>query len=466
MIAKTKYLHVILVFILFILPFCHLLAQEKSRFTCYFSPNLSGDFLCEEVRALSYSDEIDARAILQRVLEPVGLRPNFVLQPCDSIENCVATIGENGWRFILYDRVFLKKLVSKDGNDWSSISIFAHEVLHHLNQHTHLVKDASLQKRRQMELEADEWSGRILAMLGATLEEAQSAIRSLNYAYDETFSSHPSKEQRLEAIERGFQSGASQANSRRPKMKINMDDVSMQHHQFIKLNSFDEAKEMPQDGWVLKNLININDNPYIFNAKYPDLLPNHLVTKNQIQGIQEYLNTEGAWLNKLDKFKDTWYGLKESTNRRYGQLVRTMSKLDLNDIQMKKAMGTVITDIAFGDGMWVILQENKDSAKVDDQIVQVSEAFPASEISQLWKNFYVVISCKFLNNQWVTVFHKFTKDAFVTTQVQGYKTTFPVDEFLRFEKEGFRLEMANFDGYYWGYIMNKVKGFTYENVKQ
>jgi hypothetical protein len=451
---------------IFFYPNNNIAQNTPAKFACYYSPNLSGDFLCDELKALSFSDDLDAREILKKILEPVGLTPNFVLQPCDSIQNCVATIGENGWRYILYDRLFLKSLVSKDGTNWSSISIFAHEVLHHLNQHTHLVQDATLQKRRQMELEADAWSGRILAMIGATLEQAQSAVSGLNYEYDEAFSSHPSKEQRLIAIEAGFKAGSSTTNKRKPKAIINLDNVTMKNHQFLKLDSLEEIDVQQTNGWLIRNVMKMNDNLYGFFVKKSDQVSVNVIKAKSHNQLSDFIATPGSWLNSINFLGNEWIALQDSNDVRSSQTIRNAPKLDINDINLRKAKGMIIKDLSFSNGQWFILEEKADAAKVNDQIVLETDAFPQEDISQLWENLFVVTLCKFVNNKWITVLHKYNKDVTVIIQRNGYKSTFPLNEFINLESNGFSLTAADYDGVYWVYIMNQLKNFKYENVKQ
>lgn len=102
------------------------------------------------------------------------------------------------------------------GNNWSNLFILAHEVGHHINGHsldlvlyaTETVEAATLASRRQQELEADEFAGFILGKLGASLPQTSQAINLLATNSDDTYSSHPSKSKRLEAISSGFFKGS------------------------------------------------------------------------------------------------------------------------------------------------------------------------------------------------------------------------------------------------------------------
>src|SRR5690349_20337275 len=103
-------------------------ATAKWPFACYYSESKVGDSICSDLKSYSLLDEnTEASEILLKVLSVVGLRPNFVLQQCTGIKNCVATIGPDGFRYIIYDKQFIEDLNSKSHTNWANLSIFAHE---------------------------------------------------------------------------------------------------------------------------------------------------------------------------------------------------------------------------------------------------------------------------------------------------------------------------------------------------
>ena len=145
-------------------------------------------------------ENLEAISLIRRMLKPVGLEPNFIPVKIDGIENCAA-ITRNGIRFIVFDESFLQKLNSFGNTDWIKISVFAHEIGHLLNGHT-TYNTASLEENREQELQADEFSGFLLQKNGATLSEAQAGINLVADNFDSD--THPSKNKRLYAIEKGF----------------------------------------------------------------------------------------------------------------------------------------------------------------------------------------------------------------------------------------------------------------------
>ncbi|MEP2059984.1 MAG: DUF620 domain-containing protein, partial [Maribacter litoralis] len=81
---------------------------------------------------------------------------------------------------------------------WASIGILAHEVGHFLLYHA-LNKKGS---NPRWEIDADRFAGKTMAMMGSTLEEAQSMFD--NYTLIEDSRTHPGKAKRLEAVKTGW----------------------------------------------------------------------------------------------------------------------------------------------------------------------------------------------------------------------------------------------------------------------
>ena len=104
---------------------------------------------------------------------------------------------------------------------WTNMSILAHEVGHHINGHTidvllyanKAIEEESLAASRSMELQADEFSGFVLAKLGATINQATEAVSKMTSDEDDTYSTHPKKSKRLIAINKGYQRAKNQENA-------------------------------------------------------------------------------------------------------------------------------------------------------------------------------------------------------------------------------------------------------------
>ncbi len=144
------------------------------------------------------SDE--ANRIVAELVNALGLQQNFVVKS-SSVQNALATT-ENGRRYILYSTAFLEKFKADAQTRWAAYSVLAHEIGHHLNGHDFSEKDA--RTRKLLELEADQFSGSVLRMLGATLPEAQAGVETINL--DGESNTHPAKIARREAVANGWKS--------------------------------------------------------------------------------------------------------------------------------------------------------------------------------------------------------------------------------------------------------------------
>jgi hypothetical protein len=147
----------------------------------------------------------DAQEIINDIIATVGLKANFEVRAA-TIENAAAT-NYHGKRFIIYDPQFIRKLNGAAGNRWASVSILAHEIGHHLNGHT-LANNGS---QPALELEADEFAGFVMQKMGATIQQAQAALK-LAAGYKPSLT-HPGQQDRLAAIQKGWErAGATAAD--------------------------------------------------------------------------------------------------------------------------------------------------------------------------------------------------------------------------------------------------------------
>ena len=183
--------------------------------------------LCDVYRGNKFSSNNNAEIALNKILSVTGMSKRFVLQECTDISNCVAT-SYKGIRYILYDSKFMD-IIANNSNAWSRLAILAHEVGHHVNGHSldlivyasDAAKTPTLKESRQMEIEADEYSGFIMYKLGASLEQAQEAVKLISSNADDSYSTHPSQRKRLLAIERGYNQAKNQDKSNKTVQKNN-----------------------------------------------------------------------------------------------------------------------------------------------------------------------------------------------------------------------------------------------------
>lgn len=148
----------------------------------------------------------EARAVIQEILDAVGVKATFEVRAANIPNAAAATL--KGKRYILYNPAFMAAIHKATGNKWVPISILAHEIGHHLSGHTitTTVSDPAI------ELEADEFSGFVLRKMGASLEDAQLAMRLA--ASKRASLTHPGRDDRLTAIENGWEKADAQLAGR------------------------------------------------------------------------------------------------------------------------------------------------------------------------------------------------------------------------------------------------------------
>lgn len=152
-----------------------------------------------------FSSDAEAENAVARIMKYTGVSSNFTIMAAN-VSNAEAAIrGQQ--RFILYNQEFMLRVKDATRTDWAALSIMAHEIGHHLSGHT-LLPDGS---RPGIELEADKFSGFVLNRMGASLDQAQAAIKVVST--EEETATHPAKSARLAAITNGWLEAKGQGTS-------------------------------------------------------------------------------------------------------------------------------------------------------------------------------------------------------------------------------------------------------------
>lgn len=156
----------------------------------------------------NFSSVYEAGDYIRTMLGHINWQENFQIQEQNGINNAYAAIIRNQ-RYIVYDNDFLENLDGYAGTKWASISVLAHEMGHHYRNHV-VDRQGSTPPK---ELEADYFSGFVMAKMGASLPEARAAMEKIAAARGS--SSHPARADRLAAIAQGW-NGASGATGQQP----------------------------------------------------------------------------------------------------------------------------------------------------------------------------------------------------------------------------------------------------------
>jgi hypothetical protein len=154
----------------------------------------------------NFSSVYEAGSYVRTMLGHINWQENFQLQEQNGINNAYATLIRNQ-RYIVYDNDFLENLDAYAGTKWASISVLAHEMGHHYRNHV-VDRGGSTPPK---ELEADYFSGYVMAKMGASLAEARAAMEKI--ASPRASGSHPARADRLSAIAQGWNGASGTSNT-------------------------------------------------------------------------------------------------------------------------------------------------------------------------------------------------------------------------------------------------------------
>jgi hypothetical protein len=175
-------------------------AQKQASFICSYYGEPIG------TPVTGFASSAEAKNVINKIIDVIGLQPSFEIRAAN-IPNAAAVV-QGGKRYILYNPNFLSSVEQAAGDKWASIAILAHEIGHHLNGHT----ITGIGSRPSLELEADEFSGFVLRKMGASLQQAQLAMKIA--ADQRTSATHPGKNDRLNYIAYGWNKADAQMAGR------------------------------------------------------------------------------------------------------------------------------------------------------------------------------------------------------------------------------------------------------------
>lgn len=185
--------------------------EEEGKYSIIVDGSCSYNGELSTNKLYGFSSDNKAQNVLKNIMNYTGLPVNFKLMAAD-VDNACAVIQQNKsgdiFRYIMYNQQFMMQVEDLTKNHWAETSILAHEIGHHLSGHTLLLGGS----RPDLELESDRFSGFILYKMGASLDDAQIAVKTL--CSDVGGSTHPAKKSRLVAITNGWLAAKEQANSK------------------------------------------------------------------------------------------------------------------------------------------------------------------------------------------------------------------------------------------------------------
>lgn len=245
----------------------------------------------------------EAANYIKRIVAQVpDWEQNFVLQEKNGINNAYAHIY-NGRRFITYDNWFVEALDYQTGTKWASVSVLAHEVGHHYFDHV-LDRQGSTHAK---ELEADYFSGYVLAKMGASLAQAKAAMTKLANPYGSH--SHPPRNQRLAAIEKGYITVKPSSNNKR-RSSAYSGNFYTQQQDVSYVNVQPKSDKLVQATWFFSNGQKVSESLYYSRTTHSGAKVYYNNYMQNTRRVELYFFRDGRVREKdidLRKRTYTWY---------------------------------------------------------------------------------------------------------------------------------------------------------------
>ncbi len=138
---------------------------------------------------------------VRKIMAMIGLRNQVTVVIEPGAPGCAYATTVKGAQYIGVDPGCVGPLKTGEHYNWRAVGILTHEIGHLLGGHTTNQKaDNPIE-----ESEADEWSGWAMFRLGATLDEALTAARSMD---EDGGATHPGRAVRITSVASGWRSAS------------------------------------------------------------------------------------------------------------------------------------------------------------------------------------------------------------------------------------------------------------------
>ncbi|MFT6827522.1 MAG: hypothetical protein ACI9Z3_000805 [Roseivirga sp.] len=426
----------------------------------------------EETDLYGFNSDSEAQSALKRIMRYTGLPANFQIMAAN-VPNAAAVI-KGDTRYILYNQYFMEQIKDLTKTNWSSISILAHEIGHHLSGHTL----DNIGSRPDKELESDGFSGFILYKMGASLDESRAVMNTIG---GEGSSTHPPKSARLSAITNGWISARDLDEgidpivatpvitkpSSNPEPKVtrpvepepepsDVENVStFDKHYIISSSAFPDIKKGWDKGYHYKDAVNYMNKWYAIMAVDESINLQSWMKYDDFPGdkIKEKWEAEYR-ISNIDSFEGQWVIIMDKKDNAPMQRWQTRVEFPTKEIDDNAKESYMIQDVTYNEtaGLWALISAQGDW-KNQQWFTKTDWNDLKDEIKTYWDKDYYISTLKYVHDRWVLVMTQYNTSPGIR-QRWNSSASFLKEKIGDNEKEGFRLKELTYGVGLWISVMN------------
>ena len=313
---------------------------EAQISTLHVKQGCSYDDALAEKDLYLYDPSNEAERIVAEIVDALGLDKNFTVRS-SNVSNALAT-SFNGTRYIFYSTSFLEKFKADANTQWAAYSVMAHEIGHHLNAHN--FGETNPRARKMLELEADRFSGSVLRMLGATIDEAQAGLNTFDLQGETN--THPPTTARKEAVSNGWKKRDEWLRERGMKVERKVSNTAVLPPTTPKQDNKALAKEWYDKGLSEKTDMNKQIEFYTkaiqLDPNYKDAYNNRGISKKNLGRYTEAITDYDKAIQLDPNYKDAYNnrGVSKYNLSKYTEAITDYDKAIQLDPNYAKAIAS------------------------------------------------------------------------------------------------------------------------------
>ncbi|MFT3910532.1 MAG: hypothetical protein QM737_13990 [Ferruginibacter sp.] len=253
---------------------------------------------------------------------------------CDRIHTSALACRHEGKRYILINEDRLQNL---NYQYFAHLFVIAHEFAHHALKHFESGMIPSNENKRKCELAADEYAASIVKKTGGSVQDCYYALDQMKHPLNPLNSDHPSKEDRINAVDRGFNTDVDINNGGENHNYVDYFS-SLSNYSLLKyddqVSSTDVSEFFNKYNMVPKSIMYFQNSYWIYWKKTPSNVERYKIMWNYdefpLQIIQEYFDKKYN-IVFLEKMNNKWFVVMLKYENQFSQKTLELTKSEFKN---------------------------------------------------------------------------------------------------------------------------------------